>query len=225
MGLRYLFGTVTGAAPAILQADRPAGRCLVFGDGPGVDVVIPAGATWPTIEDRLPAGWRPDFLLLDLSVAPIPTWSWTAPVPVVGLAPIGDAASGPARRLWRRCDRILAGPAVDRARLSDSPADWDALIAALDREWPEIALRAAGRRAGGDAGRRSPRSSGPWTTTPSTSMRPAPFTRPWVPAARSGAVAGSPMTAGCSPTPPRSWCRGNHGSPRLRHSATSAPRS
>ena len=209
------FGPMSGSCPAGLQRDRQAGRCLVFGDGPGLNIVISAGATWPTIEGRLPGGWRPDFVLLDLASRTIPAWPWSAPVPVIGLVPAVGLASSPDRRAWRRCDRILAGTVADRARSCDSPADRDDLFAAIDREWPEIVLLAAGRRAAGGAG---------WPITAlEWALDDDPFdldsargsSRPWAPPANSDAVANLLTSAGSCPRSPRTWCRRNPGSRRL----------
>ncbi len=148
MGLRYLFGPLAIDSRVVPERHRLSGECLTFGAAPGVDIVTRPEASWPSIEAQLPAGWRPDFILLDLGSFPALHWPCSAPPPVIGLAPDGDVAPGPASRLWQWCDRIVAGAVAQRIHSFGSPADWDALIALLDREWPSITARAAGRRAG-----------------------------------------------------------------------------
>jgi GT2 family glycosyltransferase/tetratricopeptide (TPR) repeat protein len=149
MGLRYFFGPLPIDSPVVPHRDRQSGECLTFGAAPGADLVIAPEACWPTIEARVPAGWRPDFILLDLSNGPVPMWPQSTPFPVVGLAHGGDVVSGLARRSWEQCDRIVAGPIVHRVRSNGSPADWDDLRALIDREWPAIKARAASRRQAG----------------------------------------------------------------------------
>ncbi len=148
MGVRYLFGPVRAESTLVPHADRAEGKCLTWGTAANVDLVIPPDARWAAVEERLPAVWRPDFVLLDLTNGSFPVWTWTAPLPIVGLAAVEEADPLPARRTWRRCDRIIAGPIARRVRSNGSRADWDELQAMIDREWPALCARAAGRQAG-----------------------------------------------------------------------------
>ena len=79
-----------GAASSHLeQGDGPRrrGRCLTFGPGGGCDVRLLPGESWADLLGRLPAGWSPDFVALELSYATVPVCLWDAPVPLVALAP------------------------------------------------------------------------------------------------------------------------------------------
>src|SRR5689334_16998608 len=61
VGPRSLFGPVSPAfADEYLTAPRRAGACLCL----GVDVPFPRDDTWAAVASRLPAGWRPDRVLL-----------------------------------------------------------------------------------------------------------------------------------------------------------------
>ena len=159
---------------------------------------------------RLPAGWRPDFILLDLAGEPDSgSGRGRAPVPVIGLAAGGEASATARRRgsggdatgSWRGPPSIASGRAIQSA-------DWDDLRSLIDREWP--ADRRSGRRPPSRRRRRAidrTRSSRRWTRTPSTSMRPARSQRPWHRLARSASSAVSPTIAACSPSPPPSSSR------------------
>src|SRR5438067_2541938 len=69
---RCLFGPVTAAlAAGNLRRQRQAGACLVFGPE-GVDLAFGPDDTWESACARLPAGWRPDFVLLALPAGPVP---------------------------------------------------------------------------------------------------------------------------------------------------------
>src|SRR5262245_66272106 len=102
MPRRYLFGPVLpGFIEENLRGHVEAGNCLPFG---------PAD-TWAPIEARLPAGWRPDFVVLDLHYTTVPPAVWTAPVPLVGLAIDWNLLWHYYRRCLPRCDLVLTDPA------------------------------------------------------------------------------------------------------------------
>ena len=99
MSPRYLFGPVNEEyADQYLWAERQAGRCRCFGNGPGLDLAIGPTDGWEDVLGRLPGEWRPDFVVLYLQYATIPTGLLQGPVPVVGLA--GD---------WNRFAMATAG--------------------------------------------------------------------------------------------------------------------
>jgi GT2 family glycosyltransferase/Flp pilus assembly protein TadD len=86
----HLFGPISAAfAAAELRDLRRAGRCLAFGPepAPGLDLVVAPGDSWADVRARLPAGWAPDFVALHLPYAAVPPALWSAPLPLVGLAP------------------------------------------------------------------------------------------------------------------------------------------
>ncbi len=112
MSLRYLFGPVTPRfAEQNLREPRRAGWCKTYGP-PGSDVPTLAADTWPAVCDRLPAGWRPDALVLHLASAPPPEWVWSAQVPVVGLVTGWPLLWHALRRQLAFCDLVVAGPAA-----------------------------------------------------------------------------------------------------------------
>jgi GT2 family glycosyltransferase/predicted Zn-dependent protease len=84
---RYLFGPVSKTfADQNLCRQRQAGECLAFDLEGAADLAIGPADNWAQVCTRLPAGWRPDFIVLYLPYAHIPTCLWQVPVPLVGLA-------------------------------------------------------------------------------------------------------------------------------------------
>jgi tetratricopeptide (TPR) repeat protein len=110
MSLRYLYGPVSGRfGPQNLRHQRHAGFCKTF--GPGSDVRVLPGDNWDSICSRLPAGWRPDLIVLTLASTPVPVWAWSAPVPRVGLATGWPLLWHACCHLLGQCDLVLADPA------------------------------------------------------------------------------------------------------------------
>src|SRR5262249_17859278 len=107
MQLRYLVGPVTGTfRDQNLRALCERGECLTFG-GEGNDLPDTAARAWPDVEALLPAGWRPDFVAVSLSYRSVPAWVWSAPVPLVGLAPDWQLLWHDLRHRAARCDLVL----------------------------------------------------------------------------------------------------------------------
>src|SRR5215470_8720981 len=102
--LRYLLGPVPPDRARRWQADRDAGRCLAFNTRGDVDLAVGPGDSWDDIQGRLPADWRPDFVALYLPYTTVPAGLWSAPVPLVGLAPDWNLLWHHYRRALRRCD-------------------------------------------------------------------------------------------------------------------------
>jgi glycosyltransferase involved in cell wall biosynthesis/predicted Zn-dependent protease len=87
MSRRYLFGPVSAAfAELNLAQPRRAGQCLAFDHEGATGLAIRPGDRWEDVCARLPAGWRPELLVLCLHFTTPPAALWSAPVPVIGLA-------------------------------------------------------------------------------------------------------------------------------------------
>ena len=108
MTLRFLIGPVTAAfADQYLEVHRKQGRCLAFHPLEPVDLAVRSGDDWDDVKARLPAGWQPDLLVLNLPYNAVAPGLWRAPIPIVGLAPDWNL-------LWHLyghavplCDRVL----------------------------------------------------------------------------------------------------------------------
>src|SRR6266540_3388814 len=88
MTTRYLFGPVTSTfAQQHLQAARSSGQCLAFNASGDLDQGIRQCERWEDLVLRLPQGQQPDFIALYLPYTSIPQCLWSAPVPIIGLAP------------------------------------------------------------------------------------------------------------------------------------------
>jgi glycosyltransferase involved in cell wall biosynthesis/tetratricopeptide (TPR) repeat protein len=112
MSPRYLFGPLVASLPdGNLRAERASGRCLTFGWSEGSDLTVQPGETWETLWSRLPQGWRPDFVVLDLHYSTLPTDLWSAPVPIVGLAADWNLLWHYYRHCLPRCDLVLTDTA------------------------------------------------------------------------------------------------------------------
>lgn len=109
----YLFGPASAAfAEQYLSRARQAGDCLTFGYAEGVDLVLtPAVTSWAELASRLPAGWQPELVILDLASTILPMGLWSAPVPLVGLARDWNLLWHLYRRLLPRCDLVLSDAA------------------------------------------------------------------------------------------------------------------
>ena len=108
MSFRYLFGPIPSPlADQLLQRHRQSGACLTFHSENTEDIVIRPGDSWEAVLARLPEGWRPDLVVLDLHYTSIPTALWSSSLPVVGLAGDWNLLWHYYRRCLRRCDLIL----------------------------------------------------------------------------------------------------------------------
>jgi hypothetical protein len=92
MPRHYLFGPVTASfAEQNLREVTASGDCIAFNPNGDLGLTIGPNDRWHDVVERLPAGWRPDAIVLSLSYASVPDFLWAAPVPIIGLA----ANSGP----------------------------------------------------------------------------------------------------------------------------------
>src|SRR5438093_932820 len=85
MALRYLYGPLSTAEDNLTQL-RGKGACLTFGSTGATDLAITQSDCWETIVGRVPKGWFPDCIILQLAYTTIPSALWSAPVPLIGLA-------------------------------------------------------------------------------------------------------------------------------------------
>src|SRR5262249_34115355 len=105
MPRRYLLGPVSAPfAKENLHDARQRGECLAFNVTGDTDVRIGPEDTWDAVCARLPAGWRPDFVVLDLPYNTIPACLWSAPVPLVALAEDWDLLWHSYRHLRKHCN-------------------------------------------------------------------------------------------------------------------------
>jgi glycosyltransferase involved in cell wall biosynthesis/tetratricopeptide (TPR) repeat protein len=113
MSHRYLFGPVQpSCAGRLPEHARRLGECLTFGPAGGTDLTVgPEVASWQDLCARLPAGFQPDFVVLNLAYTTVPVPLWSAPVPLVGLAGDPNLLFHGYRLLLPRCDCVL----TDRA--------------------------------------------------------------------------------------------------------------
>jgi hypothetical protein len=108
--LRYLFGPAAPDHTPDLADARAAGHCLLV-NGAGADLTVGPDGTWDDLVARLPPGWRPDFIALDLAYATVPACLWEAPIPLVALAHDWPLLWHHYRRCLPRCELALADPA------------------------------------------------------------------------------------------------------------------
>jgi GT2 family glycosyltransferase len=108
MSRRYLFGPASAdfAAQNLFDA-RQRGECLTFHIDGSADITIRPGENWSDLEQRLPADWRPDYVVLRLADATMPAVMWSAPVPLIGLVADYNLHWHRYRHLLPRCDLVL----------------------------------------------------------------------------------------------------------------------
>jgi glycosyltransferase involved in cell wall biosynthesis/SAM-dependent methyltransferase len=105
---RYLFGPVSAThAAERLHEQRQAGACLAFNAVGDVDLLVTATDDWPAVLARLPAGWQPDFIVLNLGYTCVPGFCWSQPLPLVGLAQDWNLLWHYYRRRLRQCELVL----------------------------------------------------------------------------------------------------------------------
>src|SRR5438105_4340252 len=83
MGLHFLFGPERQPAQRFPEAVR-CGNMAAFSPEQ-----LAKASGWEALLSAGPEGFRPDFLVLDLSYQVVPPWLETVPVPVIGMA--GDS--------------------------------------------------------------------------------------------------------------------------------------
>jgi GT2 family glycosyltransferase/Tfp pilus assembly protein PilF len=112
MSFRYLFGPVTtGFTQQTLARQRQAGCCIAFDETGAADLAITPTDSWDDVCRRLPADWRPDFIVLNLAYTSIPPCLWSAPIPRIGLAADWTLCWHGCRRWGRACELLLTDTA------------------------------------------------------------------------------------------------------------------
>src|SRR5262249_25970669 len=108
MRSRCLFGPVSGMfherSLGRLRRDK---RCVAFDAEGRADLTISLSDTWEAVAARLPEGWSPDALVLWLPYTMIPAGLWSAPLPIIALAPDWELLWHSYRRLLPRCDLVV----------------------------------------------------------------------------------------------------------------------
>jgi GT2 family glycosyltransferase/Flp pilus assembly protein TadD len=139
MSRRYLFGPVPAAfAEQNLHGPRRAGTCLAFAGTEGLDLTVGPSETWESLTDRLPAGWRPDGIVLNLSYASVPAGLWQAPVPLIGLAGDWTLLWHQYRHQLPRVDLVLTDVAgAETLTRAGLPHVRPATLFGLERAWLE----------------------------------------------------------------------------------------
>jgi len=108
MARRYLCGPASaGFAQQNLAIQVQSKQCRVFDAGSDFRWAGDSAAGWELIGANLPEGWHPDFVILYLPYTTIPAGLWSAPVPVVGLAPDWNLLWHSYRHELPGCDLIL----------------------------------------------------------------------------------------------------------------------
>jgi hypothetical protein len=108
---RYLVGPVSAEQARHWQEPRRAGACLAFNARGDLDLAVGPADTWDDLCRRLPQGWRPDFVVLDLAYHTVPPGLYQAPVPLVGLAAGWHLLWHHYRYVLPRCELVLADTA------------------------------------------------------------------------------------------------------------------
>jgi GT2 family glycosyltransferase/predicted Zn-dependent protease len=133
MPVRYLFGPAApGFAERHLSAHRRAGLCRYFNPTEGADVTITPAHTWEEVARQFPEDWQPDCVVLHLAFTSIPLCLWSAPVPLVGLAPDWRTLWHYYRHCLPACDLVLTDRAgVDVMAREHYPHVWGTDLFAL----------------------------------------------------------------------------------------------
>jgi hypothetical protein len=143
-GPRFLVGPLSARRPRMWEAHRQAGNALVF--GPGGDLDVKPGDDWDALAARLPAGWRPDALVLHLDYLDVPPVLWDSPLPTVALAPDWQLQWHAFRRLLPFCELILTDTAgVDTLARQGIPHARAANLFGTDPAWLEDELAEGAR--------------------------------------------------------------------------------
>jgi tetratricopeptide (TPR) repeat protein len=107
MSRNYLLGPLSADQSSLGQSALASGHCRIFNSASHQNLTIAPADSWSSILERVPAGWQPDFLVLNLGGAAIPPALWDTPIPIVGLATDWPLCWHYYRRVLSRCDLVL----------------------------------------------------------------------------------------------------------------------
>jgi hypothetical protein len=105
--LRYLIGPVTTERARRWEEARARGLCLPFNGSGSAGLAIAPPDSWAEVQARLPAGFQPDCVVIELNYTTVPGCLWQAPVPVVALAPDWQLQWHAARSFLPRAELVL----------------------------------------------------------------------------------------------------------------------
>jgi hypothetical protein len=144
MQRRYLVGPISsGFSANDLEQQRQAGHCLTFGPADGNDLTIAKAEGWEELSAKLPADWRPDFLVMPLWYTTIPQSFWNAPIPIIGLAADWNLLWHYYRHLLQDCDLVLTDAMGVERMLAQGISDvryanlYGCIKETLNHEWSE----------------------------------------------------------------------------------------
>jgi len=137
MARRHLFGPVS---PRFVEQNLyrhcQSGDCLAFDATGATSFAIGMADTWDGIAARWPAGWQPDFAVLDLHYTMIPPCLWQAPVPLIGLAQDWNLLWHAYRRLLHHVDLVLTDTGgVEHVAREGIRHAWAANLFGLERQF------------------------------------------------------------------------------------------
>jgi tetratricopeptide (TPR) repeat protein len=105
---RYLFGPVDpDYVENYLAGPRARRECLTFHPSAPADLPVRFNDTWSTFAARFPADWQPDFVFLYLPYSNVPAFLWSAPLPLIAIAPDANLLWHLYRHWLPRCDLVL----------------------------------------------------------------------------------------------------------------------
>jgi hypothetical protein len=107
MTRRFLIGPVSNLwAKQHVPTQVRSERCQTFGWGDASDVSLIGCGSWPQLTEKLPATELPEFVLVLVGHAAIPSWLWTAPVPIIALATDPESRWHHQRVCLQSCDHV-----------------------------------------------------------------------------------------------------------------------
>jgi predicted O-linked N-acetylglucosamine transferase (SPINDLY family)/GT2 family glycosyltransferase len=143
---RYLVGPTSGERGENWREPRRHGQCLTFSPSGAADLTLRPADTWEQVCARFPAGWAPDFVVLDLAYATVPRGLWSAPVPLVGLAADWNLLWHYYRHVAPRLDLLLTdAPGAEALRRAGWAHARAANLYGLERPFREAPEAPGGR--------------------------------------------------------------------------------
>lgn len=137
MSRSYLFGPVTPEfSDNNLRDARRNGSCQTFSMAPGTDFQITEEDNWDSLSQLLPNGGDIEAICLWLGYARIPVWLWSAPVPIIGLAPDWNLLWHYYQLALPQCDLVITDSVgVEKLRQAGCDQLLDANLFGLGHQW------------------------------------------------------------------------------------------